>query len=98
MESVLKLRRMRNFTLDGKIIAFKGLVLSKRIFHFHMSKVPNKVVRELQNIQKLFLPKTANSKRKHETLCKHFTVGGLKNVDIYQKVMSSMFMNKKLKW
>ena len=40
MKSVFKLWRVKDLTL-----MFKTLVLSKIIFHFDMSKVPNKVLR-----------------------------------------------------
>ena len=32
MQNVLNLRRMRNITLEGKIIIFKSLVLSKIVY------------------------------------------------------------------
>ena len=64
---------MRNLTLEGKIVLFKSLELSeKTIFHFDMSKVPNNLVRELQNTKKLFLQKTVNTKI-GEMLCKNYT-------------------------
>ena len=42
-----------------------------------MSKVPNNLVRELQNTKKLFLQKTVNTKIS-EMLCKNYTDDGLK--------------------
>ena len=42
-----------------------------------MSKVPNNLVRELQNTKKLFLQKTVNTKI-GEMLCKNYTDDGLK--------------------
>ena len=41
--------KMRNSALEGKILVFTSFVLSKITFHFYMSKVPNKVVREFQS-------------------------------------------------
>ena len=42
IESVLKIWRMRNLTLEGKMIVFKTLALSK-IFHWFSSVVPKHI-------------------------------------------------------
>ena len=61
-------------------------------YFFTLSKIPNEVVREFQNIRKQFLLEIVNLKIKHETLSKNYRDGGSKNVDIHQKY--SMFMDK----
>lgn len=53
--------RMRNLILEGKIVVFKSLVLSKIVLHFRMSKVPNELVGELQNTQISLLLETSNA-------------------------------------
>ena len=50
-----------------------------------MSKVPNNLVRELQNTKKLFLQKTVNTKI-GEMLCKNYTDDGFKKMP--EKVIS----------
>ena len=46
------------------------------------------MVKELDKIQKSSLWKNSTPKIKHETICKDYKVGGLKNVDILCKIVS----------
>ena len=85
---ILKLWRTRNLKLEGEIVFFESLMLCKIVFHFHLSKVPNEVALKLQSIEKIFLWKTSNPKIKHKMLCKNYTDGFLRNVDIPKKVIS----------
>ena len=55
IQSVLKIWRMRNLTLEGKIVAFKTLSLSKIIHSCFTSVVPKRIIEEIENIQKTFL-------------------------------------------
>ena len=50
--------------------------------------IPNSIIKELSKIQKEFIRKTRNPKIKHDTLCKNYENGGLKNVDIMYKVVN----------
>ena len=43
---------------------------------------------ELEKIQKVFLWKNYSPKTKHETLCNDYKGGGLKNIDILNKIIS----------
>ena len=43
---------------------------------------------ELKRIQKAFLWKSSSPKIKHETLCNDYKGGGLKNIDILNKIIS----------
>ena len=55
IQNVLKIWRKRNLTLEGKIIVFKTLALSK-ISHLCLtSVVPKQIIKEIENIQKNFL-------------------------------------------
>ena len=79
---------MRNLLIAGKITVFKAFAISK-IVHFALVKtIPNSIIQELSKIQKEFKWKTCNPKIKHDTLCKNYENGGLKNVDIMYKVVS----------
>ena len=61
IQRVLKLWKLRNVTLEGKILIFKTLALSKIIFQAFVTPIPNYVVTELEKIQESFL--WANSAR-----------------------------------
>ena len=50
--------------------------------------IPNSIIQEPNKIQKEFIWKTRNPKIKHNTLCKNYENGGLKNFDIMNKVIS----------
>ena len=50
IEKVLKLWRLRNLTVDGKITIFKTLAISK-IIHFSLvTNVPTQIIKELNKI------------------------------------------------
>ena len=88
IEKLLRLLRMRNLSIAGKITIFKTLAISK-IVHLALVKViPNSVILELDNINKHFIWKNGNPKIKQDTLCKDYENGGLKNVDITFKIIS----------
>ena len=88
IERVLKLWKLRNLTLEGKILIFKTLALSKIIFQAFVTPIPICVVTELEKIQKSFLWENLTSKIKHDTLCNDYKYGRLKNVDIRKKIIS----------
>ena len=46
---------MRRLTLEGKIIVFKTLAISKIVFLSLTSKVPTEIISELGRIQATFL-------------------------------------------
>ena len=97
IERVLKLWKLRNLTLEGKILIFKTLALSKIIFQAFVTPIPIYVVTEREKIQKSFLWENSTSKIKHDTLCNDYKYGRLKNVDIRKKnYKSSVFMDRKI--
>ena len=87
IQLLLKLWKLQNLTLEGKILIFKTLVLSKIIFQAFVTPIPIDVVTELEKIQKSFLRENSTSKIKHDTLCNDYKDGGLKNVDIRKKII-----------
>ena len=89
IEKVLRMWRRRNLTLEGKIIIFKTLALSKFVFLAEVLPVPNEITITIHRIQKEFLWNSRNLKIQHETICNGFQNGGLKNVDIPNKVCIS---------
>ena len=88
LQNVLKIWRMRNLTLEGKIIVFKTLASSKIVYLCYAPVVPKQIIEEIENIPKNFLWNHSVAKIKHSTLCNSFATGGLKNVDINTKIAS----------
>ena len=78
---------MRNLTLEGKIIIFNTIAISKIAFQSFIATAPKHIINELEKILKAFLWKNSTSKIKHETLCNDFKAEGLKNVDIPNKII-----------
>ena len=83
----MKLWKMRNLTLEGKIFIFKTLAISKIVSQSVITPVPRHIVNKLERIQKAFLWKNSSPKIKHETLCNDYKGGGLKNIDILNKII-----------
>ena len=75
-------------TLEGRIMIFKTLAISKIVCLGLIANVPKVIVKELQKMSKKFLWQNSRPKIKHKTLSNTFETGGLKNVDINLKVIS----------
>ena len=88
VQSALNLWRYRNLTLEGRIVVFKSLAISKIVFQALIAPVPTHVIKALETIQTSFLWNNSNPKIKHKTLCKRYENGSLKNVGIRNKVNS----------
>ena len=84
--NVIKLWCMSHFSLEGQITAFKSLAISKIVYLFSLSLIPNSILEELKRIQKNFVLGDKCAKIKHDTLSNNFTEGGLKSVDIKHKI------------
>ena len=56
---------MRKLTLEGKITIFKFLAISKIAYVALLTSIPNSVIRELKQIQKMFL--WGNKKTQNQT-------------------------------
>ena len=88
IEGILKIWRLRNLTLENKIIVFEKLALSK-ITHLALVKtIPKSTIEQLNMIQKGFIWNSMKPKIKHSTLCNNYQDGGLKNVNIESKIIS----------
>ena len=70
-------------TLEGKIVIFKTVAIWKI-----KKTVPKHIVSDLKKIQKAFLWKMSTPKKKNETLCNNYKAGGLKNLDIPNKIIA----------
>ena len=75
IENILKLWRLRQLTLEGRITVFKFLALSKVIRHLFITKLHNNTIDLLYKIQKNFVWQGKNVKIKHSTLCNGYKKG-----------------------
>ena len=88
IQNVLKLWRMRDLSLEGKIVVFKTLAISKIIHLALITTISTPIINQLEKIQKDFIWNGKKAKIKQKTLCNSYENGGLKNVDIKTKVSS----------
>ena len=78
MENILKLWRIRQFTLEGWITVFKSLAVSKVIHLLLITKLHNNTIDLLHKIQKNFTWQGKKAKIKHSTLCNGYKMSGIK--------------------
>ena len=88
IHGILKLWRMRNLSIEGKIVVFKTLAISKFVYLALLTIIPDHITDEVTKIQKSFIWHDSSPKIKHETLRMEVKAGGLKNVDIRFKFVS----------
>ena len=88
IQRVLKIWEMRNLTIEGEIFIFKTKTISKTVFQSFRTTVRKYVLNKLEKKQKAFLWNNFTPKIKHEILCNEYKAGGLKNVDIGNKVIA----------
>ena len=62
VQNVLNLWQYRNVTLEGRIVAFESLAISKIIFQALITPVPTHVIKALETIQTCFLWNNSNPK------------------------------------
>ena len=80
----MKLWRIQQLTTEVKILPFKTLSISKVVHLALVKDVPSSTITQLGKIRKQCIWK----KRKSTTLCNKYEGGGLKNVDIFSKIIS----------
>ena len=73
---------------EGKIVISKTTAISKIVSQSFIKTVPKHITNGLEKIQKAFQWKNSISMIKHETLCNDYKDGGLKNVDIFNKIIA----------
>ena len=88
IHGILKLWRMINLSIEGKIVVFKTLALSKLVYLALLTAIPNHVTDEAAEIQKSVIWHDSSPKITHETLTMEFKAGGIKSVDIRFKFVS----------
>ena len=88
IQGVLKLWRMRQLTIEGRIVIFKTLAISKIVYLALLTNTTNIIIDELEKIQKKFIWNNSTPKIKQETLRMDYKNGGLKNANIRMKITS----------
>ena len=79
---------MGNLTIEGKILVFKSLAISKRVHLSLTTTVPHGRINQLNNIQKSFIWSGKNPKIKHSTLSNSYEDSSLKHDDVFTKFIS----------
>ena len=82
IQQVLRFWNSRILSLEGRIIIFKTLAISKIIYLAFLTVIPNSLIEELQKIQRSFMWHSSRPKISLKILCNNFENGGLKHVDI----------------
>ena len=69
IQNILKLWKLRNLTIEGRIVVFKSLAISKVIHLALVTEITTSAINVLTKIQMEFLWKGNYSKIKNSTLC-----------------------------
>ena len=88
IQNILKLWKLRNLTIEGRIVVFKSLAISKLIDLVLVTEIPTTTINFLTKIQMEFIWKGKIPKIRYNTLRNDYKRAGLKNVDIFSKVLS----------
>ena len=54
IHGILKLWKMRNLSIEGKIVDFKTLAISQHVYLALFTVIPDHINEEVTNIQKMF--------------------------------------------
>ena len=81
---------MRQLTLEGRITVFNSLAISKVVHLLLIIKLRNAIIQLILCVEyrKTSFGKAKKAKTKHSTLCNGYKNGGLKNVDLRNKITS----------
>ena len=86
IQNILKLWKLRNLTIEGRIVVFKSLAISKLIHLALVTEIPTTTINLLTKIQMEFIWKKKKWKIKNSTLCNGYEYGGLKVLISFQKL------------
>ena len=88
MQNILKLWKLRNLSIEGSIFVIKSLAISKLTHLALVTEIPTSTINLLTKIQMEFIWKGKTPNIKSSTLCNDYDNGGLKNVDVFSKIVS----------
>ena len=77
MRAIIKTWKIRNLTLEGKVIIFMSLIASKPVYIASLVHTPKCAVEAIQTIHKEFTWDNKKSKIKHSTVIASYCDGGL---------------------
>ena len=92
MESIIKMWRIRNLSLIGKIVILKSLAISKLIYVISSTHVPRSYVIKIQRDINNFLWNDSTPKVKSEVIQKSPSEGGLKAPNFEVQLLSFRIM------
>lgn len=92
MELIIKMWRIRNLSLIGKIVIFKSLAISKLIYVISSTHVPRAYVIKIQRDINSFLWNGGTPKVKSEVIQKSHSEGGLKAPNFEVQLLSFRIM------
>ena len=87
IQNILKLWKLRNAAIEGRIVVFKSLAILKLIHLALFTEIPTSTINLLTNIQMEFIWTRKNPAIKNSTLRNYYKSTGLKNVDVFSKVV-----------
>ena len=85
IQQVLRFWNRRILSLEGRIIIFKTLAISKIVYLAFLTVIPNSLIQELQKNRKMFIWHASGPKISHKTLCNNFENSGVKHVEVILK-------------
>ena len=105
IQNILKLWKLRNLAIEGRIVVFKSLLISKFIHLALVTEIPTSTYNLSTKIQMEFIWKGKNPKIKNRTSCNSYEYGGPKNVGIFSNAvnlqcswMKRLFTNNFHQW
>ena len=88
IQNILKLCKLRNLIIEGRIANFKLFAISNIIHLALVTEIPISIINLLYKIEMEFIWKGQNPKIKHSTLCNECKDSGLKNNHAFSKGVS----------
>ena len=95
IRSILKLQKLKDLTIEGRIVVFKPSSILKLIYLALVTEIPTSTINLLTKMQIEFIWKGKNPKTKNNTLCNDYENGGLKNVDFLYNCKLTLLLDKK---
>ena len=96
IQNILRSRKLRNLTIEGRIFVFKSLAVSTLIHLALVTEIPTTTLNLLTKIQMEFLWRGEIPKIKNSTLCNDYEYDRLKKVDTFSKSCKlTMLLDKK---
>ena len=88
IQNILKLWKLRNLTIEGRIVVFKSLAILKLIHLALVTEIPTSIINLLTKTQMKFIWNGRNPKTKNSTLCNDYENSGPKDFEISSKVVA----------